>query len=120
MIDEAIRDLGQALGLPALSLNDQGHVAWEGEGWTLHLQRGEQGLLVYLAQPQPDRNLEALTRALEACHFRQGHPFALRPALTEENELVLSCLLDEAAAAAVIHQACTLLVTVGRRLAQPG
>jgi type III secretion system chaperone SycN len=119
MIEDAVKDLGQALGLPSLALDQAGHLAWEGEGVTLHLQRTDAGLLVYTAVPMPDRNVEALTRALEACHFRYGHPFALRPALTDENELVLSGLLEEAATAALIHQACTLLITVTRRLSQP-
>lgn len=117
MLEREISEFGQRLGLPDLAFDANGHVILEIDTvGVLHMERpAEQAdsLHVYLAREAPPHDKGLARRALELCHYRQHHPFALAAALHRGQCLMLT-RVDAASVTApqleqiILHLAATL------------
>jgi len=111
-VDESLADFGRSMGLETLAFNDQGVVSLSFEAWgELYLERLQDGLLLYLCRglDRPDAGLYA--RALELCHWRHNHAYAVNPAVHDEKLLVFAVRLSQqdAAAGPALDEAVQLL-----------
>jgi type III secretion system chaperone SycN len=91
-----LAEFGQSLGLPDLQWPASGVLAldFDARGALFLEDRGDD-LLVYLVRSitQPDRILTLLKTALQHCHYRQGLPYAVQPALRGDTDLVFAVRL---------------------------
>lgn len=116
MLDYELDAFGKRLGLPTLSLNDNGLavVAMDGIG-TLTLQMGEGAtdnrLLVMLAVPvEPTDSANRYYAALERVNWRSGLPHPLSVALFRDNLIWTVRLTDTAITAAGLENILRFLM----------
>jgi type III secretion system chaperone SycN len=96
LADTAIRDFGQAMGLPELAFNQNGVVRLKFESTgALSIERTAHGALVQLARPVADE--AALERALRLCHFELIDRLRPDAGMAQDGSLVFSVVLDEKA-----------------------
>lgn len=111
IVDAAIEEFGNSLGIPRLGFNEAGVVrlAFEASG-TLSIERAEGEVLLFLArgvEAGPDGCLE---RALDLCHFRHAERLRPKVGLGREGDLVFWVrLAGMAVDVASIEEALTLL-----------
>ena len=95
-LDTAIGDLGTILGFDPAALANRDHVAVSIEGaGTLHAERQDETLLLYLSRPIPvGADRPALYRdALRAVHFEHRLPARVQCAL-HDNALIFLARFD--------------------------
>lgn len=86
-----LAEFGQSLGLPGLQWPQSGVLALDFDTrGTLFLEDRDDDLLIYLMRSitQPDRAMAILKTALQCCHYHQGLPYVVHPALRGETDLV--------------------------------
>jgi type III secretion system chaperone SycN len=89
--DALLREFGQSLGMDDLSWPESAVVALDFQRrGVLYLEELDEHLLIYLVKAFDSRDgrLAILQRALRACHYREGLPFAAQAALRGEDRLV--------------------------------
>lgn len=96
-IDDALSDFGRSMGIPDLRFgdNDALQLAFERRG-TLFFERLDDGVLMYLVQQVPYPDAELYARALDACHWRHHHPYAVRAGLRGEDALAFAVEIPNA------------------------
>jgi type III secretion system chaperone SycN len=89
--DDFLAVLAQDLGLDALEWSDRNTLVLEIESsGTLYLERRDAVLLLYLVREIPkEQDLDSvMQRALRLCHYRQGIPAPVYPAMRGDDLLV--------------------------------
>jgi type III secretion system chaperone SycN len=95
-IRETLRRFGDSVGLAALDFNAQNVSALDIESLgTLRFERIADQVFLCLSRKFPPHDLELAERALGVVGLDKGRPFSVRPALHEENTLLLTIRLNE-------------------------
>ena len=111
VVNTTVTEFGQSLGLPELAFNDSGALSLSVEGLgMLFMERGEGTVLIYLARAIPRFIDTVLERALELCHYSQGHFTDVQPGLKGEDVLIFSVRIrDHAFSLHTINETIRLL-----------
>ena len=95
-VRETLRRFGESLGLAALDFSAQNVSALDIESLgTLRFERIADQVFLSLAREFPNHDLDVAERALGCVGLDKGRPFSVRPALHEENTLLLTIRLSE-------------------------
>lgn len=96
VVDTTVNEFGQSLGLPELAFNANGALSLSIEGLgMLFMERNEHSVLVYLARGVPRFTEKVFERALELCHYDQGHFTDVQPGLKGDDILIFSVRLHD-------------------------
>lgn len=114
MLAYEIQAFGQRLGLDSLALDRNGLAQLNIDGiGSLFLELSDSGgrreLLVYLAAQLHEHDDAAPRRLLEACDFRQGHPFPLSAGVFSGRAIVLTRIEERQVTASGIENALRFL-----------
>ena len=102
LIDDAIAEFGDSMGIPSLKLNESGKLALSFDGLgTLFFEQlsreddfDDPELLVYLARDHGPAE-EVVEAALAACHYERAHPQPVDAGLSSNGQLVFATRLQE-------------------------
>ena len=96
-VDDVLADFGRSMGIEGLAFNDSNVVSLKFEvTGDLYIERMDDGILVYVMREIDRPSKEIYAAALELCHWRHNHPFAVNPALRGDRHLVFAVNLTEA------------------------
>lgn len=114
MLAYEIQAFGQRLGLDALALDHNGIAQLNIDGLgSLFLEladgNGRRELLIYLAAQLHEHDDAAPRRLLEACDFRNAHPFPLSAGVFSGRGIVLTRIEERQVTASVIENALRFL-----------
>lgn len=118
-IDDAIAEFGRGMGIESLALGNErlASLAFERSG-TLFLEATEGHLLIYMMRDVPARDETLALRALSLCHFRNGLPYDLSPAMKGEDRLIFIARVPEREVSLpVLENTFALLVRLHERAA---
>ena len=95
-VDDVLADFGRNMGLDGLAFNDANVVSLKFEVLgDLFIERIEDAVLVYVMREVPQPSKEIYAAALELCHWRHNHPFAVNAALKDDRHLIFAVNLTE-------------------------
>lgn len=119
LIESALAEIGESLGLPLLEFNANNVAALQlGEMNTVHFERLGSAVLVSLSRPLPQHGAAPALRAMELAGAEAGAPFPVRPGLTRDRRLVLSVRFAERDfILSSVTRALTLLKEMHKRIA---
>lgn len=88
-IHATIQDFGRNMGIDDLRMAPGETLSMniEGQG-DLFLELAGQDVLIYLARTKNNLGSQAITRALELCHFRENNPHPVHAALHGDDTLI--------------------------------
>lgn len=118
-VEDAVREFGRGMGLPQLSLPEEGalSLAFEHRG-TLDIERGaDGGLLVHLGRDHPFASPALLRAALEACHYRARRGRDVQAGLYGDTLVLLVRLKENEVSLPVLEQTLDQLSELHDRLA---
>ena len=116
MIDHELNELGRRLGLPGLSLNDEGRLQLDMDNvGSLSFERDpadpESPLTISLAVAvAPDEAPRRFEAALKRCDWRNAHALPLRAALHRDHLIYAVRIEPRQASAATLENAVRLLL----------
>ena len=114
LLQSAIEEFGQRLGMPSLAAGPDGLVALDVSGvgrLFLEISRksGHEELLAYLTRAVPSHDSDLARRALAFCHYRHGHPMPLWAGVHKGNLVVLTRFNEREATGQALENAALFL-----------
>ena len=97
VVDQSLAEFGRSIGIDGLTFNEHGVVSLKFELLGgLYLEKAESDcVLVYLVRELDRPSREIFAAALDLCHWRHNHPFAVNASLRDDANLVFSVKLTQ-------------------------
>ena len=95
-VDDVLADFGRSMGIEGLAFNDANVASLKFEVLgDLFVERLEGEILIYVLREIDRPSKEIYAAALDLCHWRHNHPFAVNAALKGERHLVFAVNVAE-------------------------
>ncbi len=125
LLQSAVEEFGQRLGMPALAVENEGVTALDISGvGRLYLEisskSGHEELLAYLTRPVPPHDRNVARRALDYCHYRHAWPLPLWAGMHKDNLVVLTRFSEREATGQALENAAIFLAESLNRILEGG
>ncbi|MBQ7739040.1 MAG: CesT family type III secretion system chaperone [Desulfovibrionaceae bacterium] len=125
MINNAISQFGQRMGLPALALDEHGLAALDVDGvGRIHLEmnnaENHNEFLIYLSTPVPPHDTDLPKRALNLAHYKHGHPYNISTGLNNDNLIIIASLTESEVTVQNLENAVIFLMNLSQKITSVG
>ena len=90
MLEHAISDFGNLVGLANLTFDDDGVICLSGEKTDVYLERIRAGLLAYIVQEVSYADADTYCKLLASCHYENKSVARVNPGLSQDGKLMLT------------------------------
>ena len=96
LVSDVLADFGRSIGIEGLSFNDSNVASLKFEFiGDLYIEQVDENVLIYVMRQIDRPSKEIYSAALELCHWRHNHPFAVNAAIRGDRRLVFAVNLSE-------------------------